>query len=99
MEILKRKRDDRRRREEKELLGRKDDADEVRALASRLEEQEKQMNVCGLLDIKVAFASSVGMHERVKHGGLQCDGCDFTYKRGDCMKGLVEPVHVEIRLE
>ena len=29
--------------EEKELLGRKDDADEVRALASRLEEQEKEM--------------------------------------------------------
>ena len=29
------------------------------------------LNVCGLLDIKVAFASSVGMHERVKHGGLQ----------------------------
>ena len=43
MERLKRKRDARRRREEKELLGRKDDADEVRALASRLEEQEKQM--------------------------------------------------------
>ena len=40
------------------------------------------LNVCGLLDIKVAFASSVGMQERVKHGGLQCDGCDFTYKRG-----------------
>ena len=43
MEILKRKRDDRRRREEKEWFGRKDDADEVRALASRLEEQEKEM--------------------------------------------------------
>ena len=38
------------------------------------------LNVCGLLDIKVAFASSVGMHERVKHGGLRCDGCGFTYK-------------------
>ena len=43
MEILKRKRDDRRRREEKEWFGKKDDADEVRALASRLEEQEKEM--------------------------------------------------------
>ena len=49
------------------------------------------LNVCGLLDIKVAIASSVGMHERVKHGGLQCDGCDFrlnersggTSTRGD----------------
>ena len=43
MERLKRKREDRRRREEKEWFGRKDDADEVRALASRLEEQEKEM--------------------------------------------------------
>ena len=42
-EILIRKRDDRRRREEKELLGRKNDADEVHVLASRLEEQEKPM--------------------------------------------------------
>ena len=32
MEILKRKRDDRRQREEKEWFGRKDDADEVRVL-------------------------------------------------------------------
>ena len=43
MERLKRKRGDRRRREEKEWFGRKDDADDVRALASRLEEQEKEM--------------------------------------------------------
>ena len=40
---MKRKREDRRRREEKEWFGRKDDADEVRALANRLEEQEKEM--------------------------------------------------------
>ena len=43
MEILKRKRDDRRRREVKEWFGRKDDADEVCALASRLEEREKEV--------------------------------------------------------
>ena len=40
------------------------------------------LNVFGLLFIKVAIASLVGMYERVEHGGLQCDGCDFTHKRG-----------------